>query len=89
MIAFVHAEELVRGLIHSDGCRFVANQRIGDRIYSYSRYCFSNRSADIMGIFCDHLDLLGVSWTLSDPEQAQIARNESVRVLDAFVGPKR
>jgi hypothetical protein len=33
-ITFVHAEELVRGLIHSDGCRFMANQLRGKRIYS-------------------------------------------------------
>jgi hypothetical protein len=87
-IAFVHAEELIRGLIHSDGCRFIANQRSGDRVYSYSRYSFKNRSRDIMEIFCDHLDLLEINWTLTDAEQAQIAQRESVRALDQFVGPK-
>ena len=88
-ITFVHAEELIRGLIHSDGCRFVARQRRLGRIYCYSRYCFSNRSRDIMRIFCQHLDLLGIHWTLSDAEQAQIARREAVQALDEFVGPKR
>ena len=88
-ITFVHAEELVRGLIHSDGCRFIARQPAKGRIYRYARYCFSNRSADIMRIFCDHLDLLEVDWTLSDAEQAQIARREAVETLDEFVGPKR
>ncbi len=87
-IAYVHAEELIRGLIHSDGCRFVARQRRLGRIYCYSRYCFSNRSRDIMRIFCDHLDLLGIHWTLTDPEQAQIARRESVQSMDTFVGGK-
>jgi hypothetical protein len=88
-IAFVHAEEFIRGLIHSDGCRFVARQPRNGRIYCYSRYCFKNRSRDIMRMFCDHLDLLGIHWTLTDAEQAQIARREAVETLDEFVGPKR
>jgi hypothetical protein len=83
-----YPKELIRGLIHSDGCRFVARQRRLGRIYCYSRYSFSNKSRDIMRIFCDHLDLLGIHWTLTDPEQAQIARRESVQMLDAFVGAK-
>ena len=86
---FVHAEELVRGLIHSDGCRFIARQPAKGRIYRYARYCFSNRSPDIMRILCDHLDLLEVDWTMTDAEQAQIARREAVEKLDEFVGPKR
>jgi hypothetical protein len=88
-IAFVHAEELVRGLIHSDGCRFIARQPRNGRIYRYSRYCFENKSRDIMGIFCEHLGLLGVAWTLTRPDQAQVARRESVALLDTFVGHKR
>ncbi|HEY3193011.1 MAG TPA: hypothetical protein VGJ61_09520, partial [Solirubrobacterales bacterium] len=88
-IAFVHAEELIRGLIHSDGCRFVARQPRNGKVYRYSRYCFSNKSRDIMRIFCEHLDLLAVNWTLTDPEQAQVARRESVELLDRVVGPKR
>jgi hypothetical protein len=88
-IAATHPRELIRGLIHSDGCRFVARQRRLGRIYPYSRYCFSNRSRAIMRIFCNHLDLLEIHWTLTDPEQAQIARREAVEALDEFVGPKR
>ena len=42
-----------------------------------------------MRIFCDHLDLLGIPWTLTGAEQAQIARREAVQALDKFVGPKR
>jgi hypothetical protein len=87
-ITFVHAEELIRGLIHSDGSRFVARQRRSERVYCYSRYCFKNRSADIMRIFGEHLDLLEIRWTLTDSDQAQIARRESVQMLDCFVGPK-
>jgi hypothetical protein len=87
-ITFVHAEELIRGLIHSDGSRFVARQRSERRVYCYPRYCFNNRSRDIMGIFCEHLSLLGVHWTLARPDQAQVARADSVALLDTVVGPK-
>ncbi len=84
-----HPERLIRGLIHSDGCRFVARQSRNDRIYRYSRYCFANRSGDIIRILCKHLDMVGVAWTRSSLEQVQIARRDSVRRLDRFVGPKQ
>jgi hypothetical protein len=81
--------ELVRGLIHSDGCRFVANQRVGGKTYSYARYSFSNRSEDIKAIFCAHLDLLGVGWTRPNRYDIAIDRRSEVAKLDGFVGPKR
>ena len=80
---------LIRGLIHSDGCRFTANQRVRGRMYSYARYCFVNESTDILRIFCDHLDLLGISWTQQRRDAIQIARREAVARLDEFVGPKK
>jgi hypothetical protein len=81
---------LLRGLIHSDGCRVVAKIRGSHgRRYSYARYYFSNRSEDIRGILCEHLDLVGVDWTRSTPYTIQIARRRAVAVLDAFIGPKR
>ena len=45
-------EEFVCGLIHSDGCRVVAN----DRGVRSIRYHFSNRSEDIIGLFTAALD---------------------------------
>jgi hypothetical protein len=87
-ITFVHAEELVRGLIHSDGSRFIATQRSKRRTYRYPRYCFKNKSGDIMGIFCEHLSVIGVDWTLTRSDQAQVARSDSVALLDTLVGPK-
>ena len=50
-------EEFVRGLIDSDGCRVVAN----DRGVLSVRYHFSNRSDGIRGLFCAALDELGYS----------------------------
>jgi hypothetical protein len=88
-ITYRHPQDLLRGLIQSDGCRVIASVRgpKGKR-YSYPRYYFSNRSADIRGIFCDHLDLLSIDWTQSMEYVIQIARRPAVGALDQFVGPK-
>jgi hypothetical protein len=87
-VTTAHPEAFVRGLIHSDGCRFVARQRRGNRIYCYIRYAFSNRSEDIKAMFCEHLDLLGIPWTRPNAKDIQIARRAGVEALDRFVGPK-
>lgn len=85
----VYARELVRGLIHSDGCRFTAKQLMGTRVYEYDRYSFVNHSEDILRIVSQHLDLLGIEWTRSNWKTIQVARREAVARLDTFVGPKR
>jgi hypothetical protein len=82
---------LIRGLLHSDGCRFVARQKgRNGRTYEYARYAFSNQSTDIQKILCQHLDLLGVHWTVTGAgrEQIAIATRGGVAILDEFVGPK-
>jgi hypothetical protein len=78
----------VRGLLESDGSRYVANQRVGERVYSYPRYEFSNRSEDIKRIFCDDVDLFGIHWTRPNAMSIAIARRADVAALDRFVGPK-
>jgi hypothetical protein len=85
-----HARELIRGLLHSDGCRFVARQRRRLKYYEYTRYAFSNASADIRAIFYEHLELLGIPWTAAgvQGEQIAIATRRGVAMLDEFVGPK-
>jgi hypothetical protein len=89
----LHPRALVRGLIHSDGCRTVnrfktklPSGRVAE--YEYPRYFFSNLSADIREIFCDHCDLLDIRWTQSNPRTISIAHRVSVARLDKFVGPK-
>ena len=76
---------LVRGLLHSDGCR-VLNWVNGT---PYPRYHFSNVSADIRGIFGRACDQLGIEWRPNNPWSLSVARRGSVALLDAFVGPKR
>jgi Homeodomain-like domain len=76
---------LLRGLIHSDGCRF---QNTG-RGWSHPRYSFANRSEDIKAIFCGACDLMGLRWTRSGEKTIYVSRMADVAVLDEFVGPKR
>jgi len=77
-------EEFIRGLIHSDGCRVVAN----DRGVTSIRYHFTNRSDDILGLFTAALDHLGIPWTRSTKYIVSIYRKAATARLDAFVGPK-
>jgi LAGLIDADG-like domain len=77
-------EEFVRGLIDSDGCRVVAN----DRGVHSVRYHFSNRSEDILGLFSASLDALGIPWTRPGEYQVAVYRKAAVARLDEFVGPK-
>ncbi len=79
-----HREPFIRGLIHSDGCRIVAN----DRGVASTRYHFSNLSEDIKRLYCDSLDALGIRWTRPCSKQIAIYRKASVAMMDAFVGPK-
>ncbi|WP_374159274.1 hypothetical protein ACEWX3_09530 [Mycobacterium sp. G7A2] len=77
-------EEFVLGLIHSDGCRVVAN----DRGVQSVRYHFSNRSEDILGLFTDALDALGIPWRRSNKHTISIYRKAATARLDEFIGPK-
>ena len=75
---------LLRGLIHSDGCRFINT----GRNWRHPRYSFSNRSCDIRRIFCDACDQLGLRWTAAKPYTVYVSRVDDVRVLDDAIGPK-
>jgi hypothetical protein len=81
-------ELFLRGLIHSDGCRFTNPVRHGEKLYTYPRYAFSNASADIRRLFCDACDLLGIEWRVMNARNISVARRASVARLDEFVGPK-
>jgi hypothetical protein len=87
-----HPEPFVRGLLHSDGCHSTNTvvHRSGGKVqrYSYPRYLFSNRSADILGLYTRTLDQLGVAWRWARPDVVSVARRAAVAALDPFVGPK-
>ncbi len=80
---------LLRGLIHSDGCRVTNRIKHPKKTYEYPRYMFSNRSHDIQGIFCDACDRLGIAWRQDGPWNISVARREAVAIMDRHVGPKR
>ncbi len=77
-------EQLVRGLVHSDGCRFTNSGRAG---WSAPRYSFTQRSRDVQNIFRDACDLLGVRWTEAGIK-TYVSRKADVARLDEFIGPK-
>lgn len=74
---------LLRGLIHSDGCRFM-NTGKG---WSYPRYSFANLSPDIRRIFTDTCDLLSLHWTTAG-RNVYVSRKADVDRMDRFIGPK-
>jgi hypothetical protein len=78
-------EQLLKGLIHSDGCRFMNS----GRNWLWPRYGFSNRSADILQISCYVCDQLGVHWTRAGGRTIYVSRKADVAKLDTFIGPKR
>jgi hypothetical protein len=88
-IVDAHPDQLVRGLIHSDGSRHINRIKHPRRTYEYVRYEFSNRSDDIKGIFCDACDALGVQWRVMNRDSISVARRASVARLDELIGPKR
>ena len=86
-------EWLLRGLVHSDGCRCInrfkttlPSGRVAE--YEYPRYFFTNMSEDILGIFASHCDLLGIRWTRSNHKSISISNKRDVALLDTFIGPK-
>lgn len=84
-----HPGRLLRGLIHSDGCRVTNRIRHPKRTYEYPRYFFSNRSGDIQRIFCDACERLGVQWRQDGPWNISVAQRDSIAILDRHIGRKR
>jgi hypothetical protein len=75
---------LLRGLIHSDGCR-VLNRVNGT---NYPRYMLSNNSPDIRGIFSQACDQFGVAWRRMKWNTISVARRPDVERMDRAIGPK-
>jgi len=77
--------EFFRGLYHSDGSR--DNNVVNGK--NYPRYAFRNFSADILEIYCDTCDKLGLNWTLaSNGTSVNISKRKDVEFLDRMIGPK-
>jgi hypothetical protein len=79
-----HPGALLRGLIHSDGCRILNRVNGTD----CPRYHFSNKSSGIRDIFCAACVDYGVRWTVCRTDLLSVARRDDVAWLDLAVGPK-
>jgi hypothetical protein len=77
-------ELLLRGLIQSDGCRFINTGKGG---WVNPRYSFSNASDDIRRIFVAACNLLELHTTTA-PRTVYVSRKADVARMDEFVGPK-
>jgi len=88
-IVLRHPGRLLRGLIHSDGCRVTNTIRHPKKTYLYPRYFFTNRSLDIQHIFCEACERLGIAWCQDGPWNISVARGDAVAIMDRHVGPKR
>lgn len=75
-------EALLRGLVHSDGCR-VSNVVKG---HAYPRYHFTNNSDDIRGIFVAACRRRGIDCRHNNWKTVSVARRGSVARLDEFIG---
>jgi hypothetical protein len=75
---------LLKGLIRSDGCSFI--NRTGP--YEYLAYQFDNYSPDILDLFCETCDLLGLEYRRY-ARYARINRRSSVARLKDRIGVKR
>jgi hypothetical protein len=84
-----HPWPLIRGLIHSDGCRAINRVVVRGKAYEYPRYFFANESADILGIMGAALDRVGVAWRFNRRNSISIARRGAVAIMDEHIGPKR
>jgi hypothetical protein len=81
-------EPFLRGLIHSDGCRFMNRVRVKGNSYEYPRYNFTSASDDIRNLFTSTCDQLGIAWRQMNARNISVARRDAVGRLDEFVGPK-
>lgn len=79
-----YPDRLLRGLIHSDGCRFLNRVNGTD----YPRYQFRNTSEGIRVIFRSACGWFGIHCTQPRADVFSVARRADVARLDAVIGPK-
>ena len=80
-----HPHLLLRGLVHSDGCRY--ENRVGKK-YSYTSYGFTNRSDDIRELFMEACARLDIRCRQGSRWQLAVTRRDDVEKMDRFIGPK-
>lgn len=81
-----HAKAFLKGLLDSDGCRFIHRDKRGG--YAYVRYSFDNESADIRELFMQTCRRVGIHYTRPRERTVAVNRQADVRALEALCGPK-
>jgi hypothetical protein len=84
-VVSTHPCRLIRGLIHSDGCRYINRVSVG---HEYVNYDFTNNSPQIQTIFTDACDRMGIEWRQASWKKILITRRADVSKMEAIVGPK-
>ncbi len=79
-----YPKDFLRGLIHSDGCRY--NNKFNG--VKYPAYNFSNSSEDIMNLFTWVCNLLGIKCRRGNETNMAITRRGPVKFMDSFIGAK-
>jgi hypothetical protein len=99
-IVAAHPKLLVRGLIHSDGCRHINEVKRREEKRREEKRLLRRQALPLSPVYVheyigghppdlhDHLDALDVHWTRTTARDISIARREDVAFLDTFVGPK-
>ena len=91
-IATSHPWAILRGLVHSDGCRSINRvhrpTRAGVKEYRYVRYFFTNESAEIRALFMTTCELVGVRYRRMTRNDISVAQRSSVQLMDRNIGPK-
>lgn len=84
-IVKLYPKEFIKGLIHSDGCRFILKQDD----YEYVKYDFSNLSQDILGYYDWACSLINVNTRRHSGGRASVLRTKKdVDIFESFIGPK-
>ncbi|HZJ04185.1 MAG TPA: transcriptional regulator [Nocardioidaceae bacterium] len=88
----LHPADFLRGLFHSDGCRFnnwatrtVAGEK---KRYEYGRWMFTNNSMDIQDWCKESLDLLEIPWRQPYWKTIAVSTGAGVARLDELIGRK-
>ena len=85
--------ELLRGLIHSDGCRTVNRFKTRAAVRARGRVRLSalllqQPVGRHPRVFCESCERLGLRWTQSNHRNISISHRTSVALLDEYMGPK-
>lgn len=102
-IVKTYPKQFIKGLIQTDGCRYIQTIKTKNGVRQYTKYNFTNTSQDIICLFCWACDEIGLYYTTHSRNSIRPKENtasgaikttvtfnkrKDVELLDTFVGPK-